>query len=50
MPDAPSPWPFLLALPACSMVGAVTGVGIVEAVSGRKPESSNTGNKRAFNW
>ncbi|PSC75765.1 sodium phosphate symporter [Micractinium conductrix] len=32
------------------MVGAVTGVGIVEAVSGRKPESSNTGNKRAFNW
>lgn len=32
------------------MVGAVTGIGLVEAVSGRKPESSHTNNKHAFNW
>lgn len=32
------------------LVGAVTGVGLVEAVSGRKPENSHTGNKHAFNW
>ncbi|KAL4434398.1 hypothetical protein ABPG75_000839 [Micractinium tetrahymenae] len=32
------------------MVGAVTGIGIVESVSGRKPENATTGNKRAFNW
>ena len=32
------------------MVGAVTGVGLVEAVSGRKPENAHTDNKHAFNW
>ncbi|PSC75854.1 sodium phosphate symporter [Micractinium conductrix] len=32
------------------MVGAVTGVGLVEAVSGRRPENAGTGNKRAFQW
>jgi len=32
------------------MVGAVTGIGVVEAVSGRRPENANTGNNRAFNW
>lgn len=28
----------------------VAGLGIVEAVSGRRPENAGTGNKRAFNW
>ncbi|PRW33685.1 2,3-bisphosphoglycerate-independent phosphoglycerate mutase isoform B [Chlorella sorokiniana] len=31
------------------MVGAVTGIGIVEAVSGHRPEGANA-NGRAFNW
>ena len=32
------------------LVGAVTGVGIVETVSGRKPANAGTDNKRAFNF
>jgi sodium-dependent phosphate transporter len=32
------------------LVGAVTGVGLVEAVSGRKPEGANTAGRKAFNW
>ncbi|KAL4428574.1 hypothetical protein ABPG77_008886 [Micractinium sp. CCAP 211/92] len=32
------------------MVGAITGVGIVEAVSGRRPEGATATNKHAFNW
>ncbi|KAL4422695.1 hypothetical protein ABPG75_008892 [Micractinium tetrahymenae] len=31
------------------MVGAVTGIGVVEAVSDRRPEGA-TGRKQAFNW
>jgi sodium-dependent phosphate transporter len=32
------------------LVGAVTGVGLVEAVSGRKPEGATTTGRKAFNW
>jgi sodium-dependent phosphate transporter len=32
------------------LVGAVTGVGLVEAVSGRKPANATTTGRSAFNW
>ncbi|KAL4858996.1 Phosphate-repressible phosphate permease pho-4 [Chlorella vulgaris] len=32
------------------LVGAVTGVGLVEAVSGRRPEGATATNRSAFNW
>jgi hypothetical protein len=34
-----------------SLVGAVTGIGLVESVSGRRPDTAEHGSsKRAFNW
>ena len=33
-----------------TQVGAVTGIGLVEMVSGRRPEGSNARTKAAFNW
>ena len=32
------------------MVGAVTGIGLVESVSGRRPATEHGVSKRAFNW
>lgn len=34
----------------CQPATSAAGIGIVEAVSGRRPEGSTASNKRAFNW
>ena len=41
--------PARLSIPTASpQVGAVSGIGIVEAVSGKRPEGATS--NRAFNW